>query len=119
MPDYEAEGMPPPEDPPPGIDDMSEDEGIIPPGDRPQAALDWGTTAREELLDEPLADRVKREVPDRIPHDDGRVHGRLVEPDEGWMGNLDDEPAEIAELVEDDDAGLSAEEAALHIVDEP
>jgi hypothetical protein len=42
--------------------------------------------------------------------------GRLVEPD---LGSLPDEEAELIATETDDGLGLSAEEAALHIVDEP
>jgi len=119
MPDYEREGLPPLENAPPGIDDVNEEEGLVLPGDTPKGATQWGVTAREEVLGEPLVTRRGREVPDRMHDDldDGRVHGRLVQPD-GGMVDVDDEPAEIADLV-DDDAGLSAEEAALHITDTP
>jgi hypothetical protein len=114
--DYESEGMPPPEDEPPGISGDSDIEGIPLPGDRPGASTDWGVTSREEQLDEPIADRVRREVPDRIRADREPV-GRLVAPDEGMI-DADDEPAEIASET-GDDAGLSAEEAAMHITDRP
>jgi hypothetical protein len=117
MSDLEAEGIPPLEDPPPGIDEDNDIEGLVPPGDRPKAATDWGVTPREELLDEPLSDRVKREVPDRVRHVEEPV-GRLVAPDEGWLENVDDEPAEVA-FETDDDVALSAEEAAMHIIDQP
>jgi hypothetical protein len=42
---------------------------------------------------------------------------RIVEPDEGWME--DDEKDMVADLVEDDDPLLSAEEAAVHIEEAP
>ena len=42
---------------------------------------------------------------------------RVVEPDEGV--NLDDEPDMVAELVDDGDDELSAEEAAVHIEEAP
>ncbi|HEV7886298.1 MAG TPA: DUF5709 domain-containing protein [Acidimicrobiales bacterium] len=116
MSDFEAEGTLPVEDNPPGISGDNDIEGEFPPGDRPRASTDWGTTAREERMDEPLADRVRREVPDRVRAGDEPV-GRLVAPDEGMI-DVDDEPAEIATMT-GDDAGLSAEEAAMHITDSP
>ena len=42
---------------------------------------------------------------------------RIVEPDEGV--NEDDEADLVAELVDDGDDEISAEEAAVHIDDEP
>ena len=42
---------------------------------------------------------------------------RVVEPDEGV--NLDDEPDMVADLVDDGDDELSAEEAAVHIEEAP
>jgi len=42
---------------------------------------------------------------------------RLVEPDEGV--NIDDEEDLVAELVDDGDDELSAEEAAVHIDEAP
>ena len=42
---------------------------------------------------------------------------RIVEPDEGI--NPDDEKDLVAELVDDGDDDISAEEAAIHIEEEP
>jgi hypothetical protein len=42
---------------------------------------------------------------------------RIVEPDEGT--NVDDEKDLVAELVDDGDDDISAEEAAIHIEEEP
>jgi hypothetical protein len=42
---------------------------------------------------------------------------RIVEPDEGI--NADDEQDLVAELVDDGDDDISAEEAAIHIEEEP
>jgi len=116
MSDTEAEGIPPIEDQPPGIEGQNELEGMIPPGDAPKGALDWGTTAREEQLDEPLRDRVRREQREGL-RGPGQDVGRLVQPDAGMVG-ADTEPTEIAMETEDDDA-LAAEEAAMHIADTP
>ena len=79
---------------------------------------DLRTTAAGELSDEPLAERVLREEPDfgerRRPEDFGE--GRVVQPDAG--GEYDDTPEEVAELM-DDAHGMSAEEAAVHVVEDP
>jgi hypothetical protein len=119
MSDLEAEGIPPIEEQPPGIEGQNEVEGMIPPGDRPKAVEDWGTTSREERLDEPLAERVLREQPERESGGAGAGQpvGRLVQPD-GGMVDLDREPTEVA-METEDDGGLSAEEAAMHITDSP
>ena len=115
--DFEAAGTQPVEDNPPGISGDNDFEGAFPPGDRPIAVTDYGTTAGEERGDEPLADRVRREVPEAgYPPQDGGV-GRLVQPDGGMIDN-DFEATEIAMETEDDGA-LSAEEAAMHITDTP
>jgi hypothetical protein len=53
----------------------------------------------------------------RSPRDVGDDVGRLIEPDQGVAG-LDHERDPVAGLTEDDD-GLSAEEAAMHITDLP
>lgn len=119
MPEFdpEAEGIPAIEDNPPGIDGDNDFEGMIPPGDTPVGVDEWGTTAREEQYDEPLAQRVQRELPDIEPGADDAGLGRLVEPDQG-MVDFDKERDPIATMT-GDDAGLSAEEAAMHITDLP
>jgi hypothetical protein len=101
--------MPSTEDQPPGIDGELAIEGIPPPADHPLAADDYGVTAAGESQPESLRQRVARERPDRpqAPPDD--PGGRLVDPDEG-------DPVEGDWA--DDDAGLSAEESAVHL-DQP
>ena len=111
-------------------------EGETPPGDRPRASVDWGVTAEEERAGEPIGVRVERELPDlgvRDPVDE-------VAEDLGLEASTfdDREEAELRgrELVGDDlladdekdmvalapeigaDEGQTAEEAAMHIVDE-
>jgi hypothetical protein len=99
-------------------------------------------TAAEEQIDEPLADRVKRERPDSLsPGRDTEV-GRLVAP--GGDEGLDLEDQEVAseiarqprrDQLDPGDLGagdstlrdtatergdvMSAEEAAMHVTDEP
>ena len=116
--DFEANGTLPTEDNPPGISGDNDFEGEIPPGDEAKGAEEWGITAREERLDEPMADRVRREEPDRPGGgaDDVPV-GRLVQPDSG-MVDADREATEVA-METTDDGALSAEEAAMHITDSP
>jgi Family of unknown function (DUF5709) len=114
--DPEAEGIPAIEDNPPGIDGDNDIEGMFPPGDSPVGVDEWGTTAREERLDEPLADRVRREQPDVEPGDPGDL-GRIVEPDQGMI-DFDTEERVIGTMTADD-GGMTAEESAMHITDTP
>jgi hypothetical protein len=109
------------------------DEGWSPP-ERPLGVEEWGTTPREETEGESLDRRLARELPDS-------------EDDEGWgdLGDVSDTDGELRDdevgdlragrLVADDDvdldgeldahdvgvdgAGASAEEAAVHVVDDP
>jgi hypothetical protein len=110
-----------------GIPDLQDtvtsddNEGLIPPRDYPQAVNEFGTTAAEESRGESLAQRVAREEPDfgeqGAPSGDlDDETGRVVEPI--TEGGIDDEAASIGDLVTDDASGLSAEEAAMHVVDE-
>ncbi len=113
------------EDGVPAIDEIPEDvlltgdplEGEIPPLDRAQAVEDWGTTASEQLATEPLDVRVAREEPD-VGTAEGYADRQFLEPGaEDGMG--DAEPDSVGEA----DAGLedtlSAEEAAMRVVDSP
>lgn len=118
MADLESEGIPDIETPPPGLeDDYNQIEGMIPPGDEPLGVEEFGITPEEERMQEPLADRVLREEPDVLPRGGDELLGRLIEPDQGVAG-LDRERDPVAGLTDDDD-GLSAEEAAMHITDLP
>lgn len=88
------------------------------PPDREPRATKWGTTDLEQALGEPLELRLAEEEPDidaDTPHDETRA-GRLVAPDEGAHARLE------TDLIATD-AGIagsaaSAEEAAMHIVDD-
>ncbi len=97
--------------------------------DRPLGVDRFGTTAEEQLDGESLDQRLSEEEPDLVPPElvgpynetvGGDVGdapaGRLVAPDEGAHG--DSESDEIA--FEEGSGGLSesAEEAAMHIIDE-
>lgn len=110
-----------------GVDDAL-DEGYVPP-DRWSPAQGYGNTADEEARGESLDQRLKQEEPDFDPSkdvwndddlDDGQVgdrrSGRLIAPDEG--SGPDDESAAIASDMGIDGGAASAEEAAMHIVDE-
>jgi hypothetical protein len=110
------------------------DRGWSPP-DRPWAVERADVTAAERRHGETLDQRLAEELPDLVAPDgdgigdcdgtDGELldnevgsarSGRLVAPDEG--AHEDDESALIATDVGIDGAAASAEEAAMHIVDE-
>ena len=118
--DQEEEGLPQLADPPPGQDLDTDQTAPSVPRDRPLGATEWGTTAAEERIDEPLYRRVRREVPE-VGEGGGGYDSpspRLLDPDSDIEEV--DETAELVALTdEDDSAGLSAEESAVHIVDEP
>jgi hypothetical protein len=95
-------------------------EGELPPLDRPQAAMGWGTTASEQLAPEPLDIRIAREEPDFGTGDDTDAYAgrQVIEP--GADGGLaDDEGDIVGELDAGFEDSLSAEEAAMRVVDEP
>ena len=118
----EEEGIPDLEEQPVGkVLSGDTGEGVVPPRDYPVAADDFGTTAREESLGESFADRTGRQEPDVDVDDDleeeDPVAGRLVQPD---LGALDyDETAEEVGDTTGDLAGLSAEEAAMRVEEDP
>lgn len=96
-------------------------DGVVAPGDEPKAAEDFGVTAAEQRRDEPLSRRVGREVPDgagagQTTVDDSAAARRLVEAQPGPVD--DDEGDLMGGTASDDPGALSAEEAAVHVVDE-
>ncbi|HET6988596.1 MAG TPA: DUF5709 domain-containing protein [Kribbella sp.] len=108
-----------------GVPDLL-DEGYSPP-EKWSAGEGFGTTADEALEGETLDQRIAQEVPDVDPYaEDGEDvggpevgverSGRLVAPDEGAHNDEDEEL--VAEDVGIDGAAASAEEAAVHVVDD-
>jgi hypothetical protein len=110
------------------------DRGWSPP-EKPWAVEHDGVTAAERWQGETLDQRLAEEVPDVDAAEDGdgigdhdtdgelldnevgaSRSGRLVAPDEG--AHEDEESALVATDVGIDGAAASAEEAAMHIVDE-
>ncbi|SKB05170.1 DUF5709 domain-containing protein [Aeromicrobium choanae] len=103
------------------------DEGLTAP-ERWSAGEGFGTTVDEQIQGESFEQRLSQEEPDLDPDsewseedlDDGEVggrrSGRLVDPEGG--NGVD----HVSELVGDDvgidGAGASAEEAAVHVVEE-
>ena len=113
------------EDGVPSVEEIPEDvlltgdplEGELPPLDRPQAVKGWGTTASEQLQTEPLEGRLAREEPD-VGMAEADADRQFLEP--GADSGLGDDESD---LVGEADGGLedtlSAEEAAMRVVDEP
>jgi hypothetical protein len=104
------------------------DRGYSPP-ERYSAAQGYGNTPWEEEHRETIDQRIDQEVPEPDPYaetdddefvDDGEVGdaraGRLVEPDQG-LGE-DREKDLVGDDVGIDGAAASAEEAAVHVVDD-
>ena len=99
-------------------------DGGIDAGDRYVASNRFGTTLEEEREGESLDQLLAEEEPDIDPYreagtrDYGTAHpaGRLVAENEG-LGE-DDEPELIGTAIGDDDDPESAEEDAVHIIDE-
>jgi hypothetical protein len=108
------------------------DTGIA-PADRWTGANQYGTTAAEERAGESLDQYLAQEEPDVDPYAEGgdtdedeltrrgyerdARAGRLVADDEGF--GEDEEPDSVAWDAGVDGGGASAEEAAVHVVDEP
>src|SRR3954470_12092741 len=92
----------------------------VPPHREPYNLRHAPTPAEEregESLDQRLAEEVPDVTPDDIPLTDADPRaGRLVAPDEGWRQDVVKE--EIAEDVGPAGYASSAEEAAMHIVEE-
>ncbi|WP_335983724.1 DUF5709 domain-containing protein [Streptomyces sp. CA2R106] len=120
-----------------GEDDYDEvlDKGWSPP-ERPLAVEGAGTTAREQREGESLDERLAEEVPDTAGDPDGGLGdspdgagepvdpqagaeraGRLRSPGQGAERPVDDDT--VAEDVGIDGGAASAEEAAVHRVDDP
>jgi hypothetical protein len=106
------------------------DEGIS-PNERAEGVTAWGVTEEEEREGEPLDGRLRREVPDSSWDDDegdglgdeSDTDGELYDDEvgEGRAGRLilrDGGEDFWADDVGVDGAGSSAEEAAVHLVDD-
>jgi hypothetical protein len=99
----------------PGDDPL--DRGVVAP-ERWSAAMKFGTTAAEQEEGESLDQRLAEEEPDSLPLDDDPDPraGRLVAQDETADASEEDD-------LEARDAGIdggaaTAEEAAVHVVDD-
>jgi hypothetical protein len=101
-----------------GVDDLL-DEGYSPP-ERPRSNH-FGETALEEIQGESLDQRLAEEEPDIFDAPDSGASqpdraGRLVADPDALDGRVNDTFAEDAGV---DGGAASAEEAAVHIVEEP
>lgn len=131
----------------PSDDDRSEllDQDALPPEyppDRPLGADQYGTTPQEERIDEPLEERLRREEPEERPLVDDRPVQLLDETEDGFGAGGDVDFGETGDAMlgeagegewAGDDTGpklgppssdtaadrvpMSAEEAAVHVVD--
>jgi hypothetical protein len=109
---FEDEGIPDPGDLTPEQEATGQlDLTTEPPHDSPLGAEGWGTTPEEQRQGEPLAGRLAREAAETYPEEPRDV-GRLVAPDEGVRSDTE---ADLVASDSGDMAGLSAEEAALHV----
>ncbi len=108
-----------------GVSDLL-DEGYSPP-EKWSAGEGFGTTAAEALLGETFEQRLAQEEPDIDPYAvppeyvdgpevGGERAGRLVARDEGSHFDLEEEL--VAAEVGIDGGAASAEEAAIHVVDD-
>lgn len=111
-----------------GVEDPL-DEGFSAP-ERWSAGQKFGTTADEALEGETLDQRIEQEIPEPDPYveaevdpdflEDGEVgdlrSGRLVDPDAGF--GEDTESLLVGNDVGIDGSGSSAEEAAIHIIED-
>ena len=130
--DYSVDG----EDQPGNIDDLGDpdvadelDRGYSPP-EKYSAGQGYGNTPWEEEHRETIDQRIDQEEPEPDPYDvpdgvdddldDGEVGdaraGRLVDPDQG-LGE-DEEKDLVGDDVGIDDGAASAEEAAMHVVED-
>jgi hypothetical protein len=135
--DQDGEGLPDMED---TLDEPDEDDildaGYSPP-ERPRGVDRFGTTGAEARQGESLDERARQELPDdweRVRDSDGlgdtddtdgellddqvggRRSGRLVAPDEG--ARSDSEKDVVARDIGIDGGAASAEEAAMHVVED-
>jgi hypothetical protein len=92
-------------------------EGVAPPGDKPRAAVDFGTTRAEERQGERLTDRIEREEPDVDGTRAGqaREQAQVADP----HGTRDDDEKDLVGEAAPVDGALAPEEQALRVEEEP
>lgn len=106
--DLDREGIPTLEEP------VNVDEGMIPPGDSPRAADEFGTTAAEQRRGESLAQRDAQREPEVGGATDGTTNAdRMLADGDDGPGDVDDEKDVVAEEIDQPGTAPSAEEAAV------
>jgi len=92
-------------------------EGVPPPSDRP-VSFDWGVTEAEADVGEPLSVRVSHERPDFGEGAEVLADAdQIVLLDDAGDG-IEDREKDLVADASTDEPSLSAEEAALHVVDD-
>ena len=111
---FEEEGIPDPGDLTPEQEATGQlDLTTEPPHDSPLGVEGFGTTPAEQREGESLTGRLAREQREQDPYPaEPRDVGRIVEPDEGARSDTE---KDMIGRDSGDSAGLSAEEAALHL----
>jgi hypothetical protein len=121
----EDDGIPDLQDGVPEQDWMEDPQFAPVPGERPNASVDYGTTAREQAEGESLDGRLAREIPDDAPdvrpsEDPQRATAQLEQDldttpptDSGTERTADDIEATADPTV----GGEGPEEGAVHIID--
>src|SRR3954454_8672721 len=92
-------------------------EGMVPPRNTLQGADEWGVTAAEQGRPETVADRAKRERPERDPIARDDI-GRLADPADADV-DMDDNEKDAVASIAGDASAMSAEEQAMHVIEEP
>jgi hypothetical protein len=103
-----------------GVDDVL-DEGFV-TREKWSPAQGFGNTAAEEHRGETLEQRLAQEVPDVDLSDedwDGEYDDEVGDARSGRLVASDDADDRYVQDVGIDGAGASAEEAAMHVIDEP
>ncbi len=122
----EGEGIPEMYDAPPGRDIETNEEAFMVPRDYPIAVGDdptYAVTAAEDRAQETVGERAAREEPDFDEAEIDEVEeeaprgGHLFAPDSA-VDSGDVTAEEVGQLSEDAGAGMTAEEAAVHVASE-
>jgi hypothetical protein len=105
-----------------GVDDAL-DEGMSPP-ERPSPAVAHGVTPAEDAAGETLDERLAQEEPDPALEELGAEEPGRSDPSDGFeigderTGRLTEPADDVADEVGVDGGAASAEEAAVHTVEE-
>lgn len=125
---YEDDGVPDIADDDHQTAAEAEDPQFAPvPGERADASVDFGTTAREQSDGEPLSGRLEREVADVLDRDDVRAAetpertvpqlDQDVDTDRGDDSGTDTVADDVLATGEDQTGGGGPEERAMHVTD--